>query len=66
MFEAAPDFPVEARQRLNAAYARFDAGDPAALDDIRALAGEYPDDEALQNLIARLESAGPGGVFQLS
>lgn len=66
VFEAALDFPSEARERLNAAYARFDAGEAAALEAIAALAAEFPDDAALQGLVARLEAVGPGGVFRLT
>jgi adenylate cyclase len=66
VFELAAEFPAEARARLNAAYARFDAGDLAALDQIRALAREFEEDVVLANLVRRLEAAGPGGVFQMS
>lgn len=66
VMEAASGFPADACERLNQAYARFDAGDVAALDQIKALAGEYPADLALQNLVRRLETAGPGGSFILS
>ena len=66
VFEAALDFPPEARERLNDAYARFDAGETAALDDIAALVGEFPEDIALRGLLSRLEAVGPGGVFRLS
>jgi adenylate cyclase len=66
VFEPALDFPSEARERLNAAYARFDTGDVAALGEISALAAEFPEDLALCGLLSRLESAGPGGVFHLS
>jgi class 3 adenylate cyclase len=66
VFEPAPDFPPEARDRLNAAYRRFDAGDADALGEISALAGEFPDDAALGGLLDRLERVGPGGVFRLS
>jgi adenylate cyclase len=66
VFEMAADSPASARERLNAAYARFDAGDIAALDEIRALAREFESDAPLANLVRRLETAGPGGVFELS
>ncbi len=66
VFEAAPDFPLAARQSLNHAYARFDDGELAALEDIRTLGAAFPDDVALSNLIGRLGAVGPGGVFQLS
>ena len=66
VFEPVTDFPAEAVARLNSAYARFDGGDIGALDDIRALSAAFPDDAALLNLVHRLESVGPGGVFTLS
>lgn len=66
VFEAAPEFPPEARARLNAAYARFDAGDAPALAEIRALATDFPNDAALHALEGRLEGVGPGGVFRWS
>jgi adenylate cyclase len=66
VLEVAVDFPPEARDRLNAAYARFDEGDLAALDEIAVLAAEFPEDAALAGLVQRLEVAGPGGVFRLA
>jgi adenylate cyclase len=63
LFEAAIDFPAEACARLNAAYARFDGGELAALEEIAALAAEFPNDLALEGLVARLRAVGPGGVF---
>lgn len=65
VFEAAPDFPAAARRRLNDAYARFDAGEREALEEIRTLATEFAEDAALRGLIGRLERAGPGGVVRL-
>ena len=66
VFEPATDFPADAIARLNAAYARFDGGEVGAISDIQALAADFPDDAALQNLLRRLETVGPGGVFTLS
>ena len=65
VFEAAADFPAEACVRLNAAYARFDAGDLTGLDVIRGLADAFAGDRALQNLAARLAAKGPGGSFNV-
>jgi adenylate cyclase len=65
VYEIKADFPAEACARLNDAYDRFDGGDLAALDDIRAMAANHPDDAALRNLIGRLERVGPGGAFLL-
>jgi len=64
--EPKPDFPEEPRERLNDAYARFDAGDMDALGEIAAVAAQFPDDAALQNLASRLETAGPRGAFALT
>jgi adenylate cyclase len=66
VFEAALDFPGEARQRLNVAYARFDAGETPALDEIAALSDQFPDDVALERLVERLRAVGPGGAFLLN
>jgi class 3 adenylate cyclase len=66
VLEAALDFPSEATGRLNAAYARFDAGDVGALGEISALSAQFPEDVALKGLLGRLETVGPGGVFHLS
>ncbi|MEI6487145.1 MAG: adenylate/guanylate cyclase domain-containing protein [Sphingomonadales bacterium] len=44
---------------------RFDAGDPAALPALRAAAAAAPHDLALAHLIMRLETLGPGGVYDL-
>ena len=66
IFEAELDVPSEARERLNAAYQRFDSGEVAALGEISALAAEFADDVALHGLLGRLETVGPGGVFRLS
>jgi adenylate cyclase len=66
VFEAALAFPPDARERMNAAYARFEAGEVAALAEISALAAGFPEDAALHCLLSRLESVGPGGIFRLS
>jgi adenylate cyclase len=66
VFEPVTDFPHDALERLNAAYSRFDAGEGAALSEIWAVANEFPDDVALHNLLRRLESVGPGGVYNLT
>ena len=66
ILEPTPDFPAAARARLNDAYARFDAGEMAAIESIAALAAEFPLDAALGNLVARLRQVGPGGAFALT
>ena len=48
-----------------ALYARFDSGDHAALEDLRARSIGAPDDVALAYLVKRLEKAGPGGSHEL-
>jgi TolB-like protein/DNA-binding SARP family transcriptional activator len=65
VFEAAVGFPPDARERLNAAYARFDSGETAALVEIAALSVEFPGDVALKGLVERLRAVGPGGAFSL-
>jgi adenylate cyclase len=65
VYEACASFPAEARERLNDAWDRFDAGDEVALDDIRVLVRAFEEDEALSGLLRRLEAVGPGGVFPL-
>ncbi|KPF79980.1 hypothetical protein IP88_01110 [alpha proteobacterium AAP81b] len=54
-----------ASPELAAAWARFDGGDADALVTLRALSAAAPDDRALAALAARLESIGPGGVYDL-
>ena len=66
VFEWAEEFPADARATLNQAYARFDAGDVSALEDLRALAKAHVDDAALHNLVRRLAAAGPGQSFALT
>jgi adenylate cyclase len=46
-------------------YARFDAGDLGALDELKAHAAGAPDDIALAYLVKRLETVGPGGSYDL-
>jgi adenylate cyclase len=50
---------------LAAAYARFDAGDAAALAVLQAAAAAAPADRTLGLLVERLAHVGPGGVFDL-
>jgi adenylate cyclase len=65
VYDIAPDFPAEAATKLRAAYAAFQAGDPAALAVIEALARAFPHDPGLAGLSERLKAVGPGGVFKL-
>ncbi|MBC7522468.1 MAG: adenylate/guanylate cyclase domain-containing protein [Sandarakinorhabdus sp.] len=46
-------------------YARFDAGDPAALAELKSRSAGAPDDVALAYLVKRLENVGPGGSYDL-
>lgn len=48
-----------------ALYARYDAGDRGALEELRALSIGAPDDVALAYLLKRFENAGPGGSYDL-
>lgn len=66
VLDAAPDFPPDATERLNAAYSRFESGDVDALKELSALSAQFPNDAALEGLFNRLASVGPGGAFQLN
>jgi adenylate cyclase len=46
-------------------YARFEAGDPAALAELKSRSVGAPDDVALAYLLKRLENVGPGGSYDL-
>jgi adenylate cyclase len=46
-------------------YERFDAGDYDALDELRVRSVGAPEDVALEYLLKRLESVGPGGSYDL-
>ncbi|MEY2883932.1 MAG: hypothetical protein RL490_1656 [Pseudomonadota bacterium] len=46
-------------------YAHFDAGDAAALAELKAKSAGAPDDIALAYLVKRLETVGPGGSYDL-
>ena len=50
---------------LSALYASFDGGDRDALADLRACAAAAPDDIALTRFVDRLETIGPGGIYDL-
>jgi adenylate cyclase len=50
---------------LAALFARFDAGDLTALDEMRKRAEAAPEDVALTYLVRRLAEIGPGGVYDL-
>ena len=63
--EPAGDFPADALARLEFAWRRFDGGETNALAEIESLAGEFPQDEALQGLVERLRAVGPGGAYRL-
>jgi adenylate cyclase len=55
LFEPAPDFPAEDRAALNQAMILIDTDRPAALEVIRALTEQHPEDAALANLLERTE-----------
>ncbi|HLL30689.1 MAG TPA: adenylate/guanylate cyclase domain-containing protein [Allosphingosinicella sp.] len=64
VWEPVPHMPAEERQRLNALWRAFEAGDAGALAALEAAAAER-DDAALADFVYRLGRAGPGGHFVL-
>ncbi|HEX8480560.1 MAG TPA: adenylate/guanylate cyclase domain-containing protein [Allosphingosinicella sp.] len=64
VWEPVPAMPAEARQRLNALWLAFEAGDPGALGALEAIAARG-EDAALSDFVYRLGKAGPGGHFVL-
>lgn len=65
VFEAVSGIDPGETHRLAEAIAAFDRGEAGALDILRAIAAERPDDVALANLVNRLEQVGAGGSYAL-
>ena len=58
--------PVDAADpALARLVARVDAGDEAAMAELEAYAGQHGDDAALERLVYRMRSSGPGGYVAL-
>ena len=66
VWEPVPAMPDERRRALADLWARYDAGDAAALAALEALAADAPEDAALADLVYRLAATGPGGAFVLA
>jgi adenylate cyclase len=64
LWEPVPAMPAEERQRLNALWRAFEAGDPQALSALEAMAAGR-EDAALADFVYRLGKTGPGGHFVL-
>ncbi|HEX8262762.1 MAG TPA: adenylate/guanylate cyclase domain-containing protein, partial [Allosphingosinicella sp.] len=64
VWEPVPHMPADERQRLVRLWQAFEAGDPHALETLRAIAAER-EDAALADLVYRLGETGPGGHFVL-
>ncbi|MET0137746.1 MAG: adenylate/guanylate cyclase domain-containing protein, partial [Sphingobium sp.] len=65
IFEPCPDFPARDKDHFVAAMARLDEDRDGAIDAIRDIVKRYPDDEALGNLIYRLENGQAGEAYVL-
>ena len=65
VFEAVPGIDPGETHRLAEAIGGFDRAEAGALDTLRGIAAERPDDAALANLIARLEQVGAEGSYAL-
>jgi adenylate cyclase len=65
VWEPKPDMEEPTRRELQALWERYDAGDRAALAGIEGIAGNHPEDAALQNFVLRIREVGPGGDYVL-
>ena len=65
VWEPVPDMDEGLRERLNALWGQYDAGDTAALVQLEEIAAEHKEDAALQEFVYRIREAGPGGHFVL-
>jgi adenylate cyclase len=65
VWEPVPQMAPELVAELNALWARFEAGDTAALDELDRLAAAQKEDEALAFFVYRIREVGPNGHFIL-
>ena len=65
VFEALPGFDPGEAHRLAEAIAAFDRAEAGALERLREMAAERPDDVALAILVGRLERVAAGGSYAL-
>jgi adenylate cyclase len=65
IFEPCPDFPVSDRDHLTKAMYSLEKDREGAMAAIREIAARHPDDEALVNLIHRLEHSQAGEAYVL-
>ncbi|WP_379553601.1 CHASE2 domain-containing protein [Qipengyuania sp. DGS5-3] len=65
LMEPAPDFPSEAAAKLIEASAVAERYPSTAVNLVEEVAGRYPDDTALQNLLKRLGELDETGTFNL-
>lgn len=66
VWEPAPEFDAQLRNRLGQLWERFDAGDRSALDEIEQICLTHDKDAALSAFACRLREAGPGGAVALT
>jgi adenylate cyclase len=65
IFQPCPDFPASDRDHLTSVMKRVEQDHQGAMSAIREIANRYPDDEALRNLIYRLENSQVGEAYAL-
>jgi adenylate cyclase len=65
IFEAQPNLPQGALNHIQTLKLRIDKGDAEALAELKSLAAASPDDEALGNLVYRMQSVKAGGSYVL-
>ncbi|MCT2401497.1 adenylate/guanylate cyclase domain-containing protein [Novosphingobium mangrovi (ex Huang et al. 2023)] len=65
IMEPAPDFPGDDRRMLVRALAQAEIDRPAGIAAIEEIAGRYPDDTALANLVHRMHNLGENDAYVL-
>jgi len=65
LYQPMPDFPAEDRALLAGAIDLLDRDAEAAIQLVSDIAGRHPDDEALQNLLMRIQNLGKDQAYVL-
>jgi len=65
LYEPAPDFPASDRDHLTKALDDLETNREGAIAAVREIALRHPDDEALHNLVYRLENSQAGEAYVL-
>jgi adenylate cyclase len=65
IFEPAPNLPRSDLSHIRVTLDRIAHGDAEGLVELEAIAAAHPDDEALGNLVYRMQSVESGGSYVL-